>query len=69
MPCDTGARKYCGGSWSGIMNHLDYIQSMGFDAVWISPISANLEGTTSQGEAFHGCVRRPTGLYRRLRSS
>jgi Alpha amylase, catalytic domain len=44
------------------MNHLDYIQSMGFDAVWISPISANLEGATSQGEAFHGCVRRPTSV-------
>ncbi|KAH9980022.1 glycoside hydrolase family 13 protein [Lactifluus volemus] len=54
LPCDTSARKYCGGSWSGIMNHLDYIQGMGFDAVWISPVSANLEGATSQGEAFHG---------------
>ncbi|KAI9465024.1 glycoside hydrolase family 13 protein [Lactarius psammicola] len=54
VPCDTGARKYCGGSWSGIVKHLDYIQSMGFDAVWISPVSANLEGATSQGEAFHG---------------
>ncbi|KAI0250972.1 glycoside hydrolase family 13 protein [Lactifluus subvellereus] len=54
MPCDTSARKYCGGSWRGIMNHLDYIQGMGFDAVWISPISANLEGATSEGEAFHG---------------
>jgi alpha-amylase len=56
LPCDTGARKYCGGCWSGITRHLDYIQSMGFDAVWISPVSANLEGATSQGEAFHGCV-------------
>ena len=54
--CDTGARKYCGGTWNGITKHLDYIQSMGFDAVWISPVSANLEGVTSQGEAFHGCV-------------
>ena len=47
---------YCGGTWNGITKHLDYIQSMGFDAVWISPVSANLEGVTSQGEAFHGCV-------------
>ncbi|KAH9969913.1 glycoside hydrolase superfamily [Russula dissimulans] len=36
------------------MNHLDYIQSMGFDDIWISPISANIEDPTSQGEAFHG---------------
>lgn len=53
-PCDTSARKYCGGSWQGITNHLDYIQNMGFDAVWISPVSANVEGVTSDGEAFHG---------------
>lgn len=58
MPCDAGERKYCGGSWKGITNHLDYIQGMGFDAVWISPVSANFEGNSSQGEAFHGCVRR-----------
>ncbi|KAI0264018.1 glycoside hydrolase family 13 protein [Gloeopeniophorella convolvens] len=54
LPCDTGARKYCGGSWKGIVNHLDYIQNMGFDALWISPVSANLEGNTTQGESFHG---------------
>jgi alpha-amylase len=24
---------YCGGSWEGIINNLDYIQNMGFDAV------------------------------------
>jgi hypothetical protein len=48
------------------MNHLDYIQGMGFDAVWISPVSANLEGATSQGEAFHGyvCLSSRHGLYR-----
>ncbi|KAF8469430.1 glycoside hydrolase family 13 protein [Russula ochroleuca] len=54
VPCDAGARMYCGGTWKGIVNHLDYIQGMGFDAVWISPVSANIEGATSQGEAFHG---------------
>ncbi|KAK7007913.1 glycoside hydrolase family 13 protein [Favolaschia claudopus] len=44
-PCDTSQRTYCGGSWAGITQHLDYIQDMGFDAVWISPISKNLDGT------------------------
>lgn len=29
--CDTGAREYCGGTWRGIANRLDYIQEMGFD--------------------------------------
>ncbi|KAI0036501.1 glycoside hydrolase family 13 protein [Vararia minispora EC-137] len=53
-PCDTNQRKYCGGTWKGIIRHLDYIQNMGFDAIWISPVSANLEGNTTYGEAFHG---------------
>ncbi|PSR70436.1 hypothetical protein PHLCEN_2v13687 [Hermanssonia centrifuga] len=52
--CDTSNRKYCGGTWNGIVTKLDYIQNMGFDAVWISPIVANVEGETAYGEAFHG---------------
>ncbi|KAF7338941.1 Glycoside hydrolase family 13 protein [Mycena venus] len=43
--CDTSKRTYCGGSWAGITNHLAYIQNMGFDAVWISPIVKNVDGT------------------------
>ncbi|KAG8942062.1 hypothetical protein FRC00_012047 [Tulasnella sp. 408] len=31
--CDSAARQYCGGTWQGIISHLDYIQGMGFDAV------------------------------------
>ncbi|KAI8992740.1 glycoside hydrolase family 13 protein [Trametes punicea] len=53
-PCDTSQRQYCGGTWKGIVNKLDYIQNMGFDAIWISPVVANVEGNTSYGEAFHG---------------
>ncbi|GBE87192.1 Alpha-amylase A type-3 [Sparassis crispa] len=53
-PCDTSNRKYCGGTWQGVINKLPYIQNMGFDAVWISPIVANVEGFTAYGEAFHG---------------
>ena len=32
-PCDVSQGKYCGGSYQGIINHLDYIQGMGFTAV------------------------------------
>ncbi|CAA7266390.1 unnamed protein product [Cyclocybe aegerita] len=53
-PCDTSERTYCGGTWKGITSHLDYIQQLGFDAVWISPIVANVEGVTAYGEAYHG---------------
>lgn len=52
--CDTGVGQYCGGSWQGIINRLDYIQGMGFDAVWISPVTKNIEGQTAYGNAYHG---------------
>ena len=40
--------KYCGGTFKGLQNKLDYIKSMGFDAIWISPIPKN------QGQDYHG---------------
>ncbi|EED16254.1 alpha-amylase, putative [Talaromyces stipitatus ATCC 10500] len=46
--------KYCGGTWSGLANKLDYIQDMGFTAVQISPLQENLPEDTIYGEAFHG---------------
>ncbi|KAH9922384.1 glycoside hydrolase superfamily [Fomitopsis serialis] len=52
--CDTSARQYCNGTWQGVISRLDYIQSMGFDAIWISPVVANLEGDTGDGTAYHG---------------
>jgi len=44
--CDL--HNYCGGTFVGIKNKLDYIASMGFDAIWISPIVKNLDG------GYHG---------------
>ena len=42
---DTGAGggcgnlgKYCGGTFAGIESKLDYIQGMGFDAIWLTPV-------------------------------
>ncbi|KAK8097148.1 hypothetical protein PG999_013092 [Apiospora kogelbergensis] len=46
--------SYCGGTYRGVINHLDYIQGMGFTAIWISPIVKNLEGDTPYGTAYHG---------------
>jgi alpha-amylase len=40
--------KYCGGTWVGIKNNIDYIANMGFDAIWISPVWKNLPN------AYHG---------------
>lgn len=36
-------RSYCGGTWNGLTEKLDYIQGMGFTAVWISSIVENIE--------------------------
>ena len=51
-PCDL--LKYCGGSWTGLINNLDYIQNMGFTAVQISPVDKNIAEDTEYGEAYHG---------------
>lgn len=40
--------KYCGGTFQGITDKLDYIKGMGFDAIWISPIPENY------GNDYHG---------------
>jgi alpha-amylase len=39
---------YCGGTWSGLEAKLGYIQALGFDAIWISPVVEN----TPRG--YHG---------------
>lgn len=37
-------KNYCGGTFRGIINNLDYVQGMGFDAIWISPVVKNSPG-------------------------
>ena len=44
--CDL--TNYCGGTFKGLQQNLDYISGMGFDAIWISPILKNKEGS------YHG---------------
>jgi alpha-amylase len=39
--CDLST--YCGGTFRGIMNNLDYITGMGFNAIWISPVVQNTD--------------------------
>ncbi|CAG8948717.1 hypothetical protein HYFRA_00001838 [Hymenoscyphus fraxineus] len=49
--CAPGYGGFCGGTWQGIINKLDYIQDMGFTAVWISPV---VEQVADQARAYHG---------------
>jgi alpha-amylase len=46
--CDI--TKYCGGNYQGILQKLDYIEGMGFNAIWISPIIENINNEW----AYHG---------------
>ncbi|KAK4120522.1 glycoside hydrolase family 13 protein [Parathielavia appendiculata] len=46
--------EFCGGTWKGLLNNLDYIQGMGFTAIQISPIVKNIDDDTSAGAAYHG---------------
>lgn len=52
--CSAALAAYCGGGWRGIINRLDYIQGMGFTAVWISPVTYQFQGSSPYGEAYHG---------------
>ncbi|KAE8414637.1 glycoside hydrolase superfamily [Aspergillus pseudocaelatus] len=51
---NTEDRKYCGGTWQGIIDKLEYIQGMGFTAIWITPVTGQLPQHTVYGDAYHG---------------
>ncbi|KAJ5494638.1 hypothetical protein N7463_010725 [Penicillium fimorum] len=59
--CNPGLGEYCGGSLQGIINKLDYIQDLGFDAVWISPVQSQESTRTADLLAYHGYW--PNDLY------
>ncbi|KAJ5140500.1 hypothetical protein N7448_003908 [Penicillium atrosanguineum] len=59
--CEAGLGEYCGGSLQGIINKLDYIQDLGFDAVWISPVQSQESTRTADLSAYHGYW--PNDLY------
>ncbi|KAG9025387.1 hypothetical protein FRB95_010228 [Tulasnella sp. JGI-2019a] len=52
--CDPSKQQYCGGTWASITANLDYIQNMGFTAIWISPVNQNIPGPTAYGYPYHG---------------
>lgn len=52
--CDTSAAIYCGGTYKGLVSKLDYIQDMGFTAIWISPVVVQMSGNTADGSSYHG---------------
>ncbi|BCS13451.1 alpha-amylase [Aspergillus luchuensis IFO 4308] len=59
--CDAAQGNYCGGSFQGIINKLDYIHDLGFDAIWISPAQTQISARTADLSAYHGYW--PNDLY------
>ncbi|KAK2020081.1 alpha amylase [Colletotrichum eremochloae] len=53
-PCNMADQTYCGGTWKGIAQRLDYIQGLGATAVWISPIVKNIRSQAADGDSYHG---------------
>ncbi|RYE90944.1 MAG: hypothetical protein EOO75_09440, partial [Myxococcales bacterium] len=45
--------RYHGGDWKGLEDRLDYIESLGVTALWISPVVKNVE-TDASIDGYHG---------------
>jgi glycosidase len=45
--------KFHGGDWQGIIDHLDYLKSLGVTALWISPVVKNVEEDAGF-DSYHG---------------
>jgi cyclomaltodextrin glucanotransferase len=54
----TNWRLYWGGDIRGVINRLDYLQSMGVSSIWLTPLFDQMDGTVDiKGEkmaAYHG---------------
>eukprot|EP01084_Bolivina_argentea_P101096 181314_1 len=51
----TNLGAYCGGTFKGIMNHYNtYIEDLGFDAIWISPVVTQIPWNQGGLSSFHG---------------
>ena len=45
--------KYHGGDWQGVIDKLDYLQSLGVTTLWISPVVKNVEEDAGFA-SYHG---------------
>jgi cyclomaltodextrin glucanotransferase len=54
-PTHQDWNKYWGGDLQGVINKLDYLQSLGVTTVWLTPLFEQVEGTAGSGTApIHG---------------
>jgi glycosidase len=45
--------RYQGGDWQGVIDHLDYLNTLGVTTLWISPIVKNIESDAGF-DGYHG---------------
>jgi glycosidase len=45
--------SFQGGDWQGLIDHLDYLQTLGVTALWISPVVKNVESDAGF-DSYHG---------------
>ena len=45
--------RYQGGDWQGVIDHLDYLKTLGVTTLWISPVVRNVE-TDANFDGYHG---------------
>lgn len=64
--CDAALGKYCGGGFQGIINKLDYIQDLGFDAIWISPAQKQESTRTAD---LSGMNHQLTSKFKRIQKN
>jgi glycosidase len=50
----TDPQSFHGGDLQGIISHLDYLEDLGVDAIWLSPIFSMREEKFHSHGAFHG---------------
>jgi glycosidase len=51
LPFDAQFSQFQGGTYQGVIAQLDYIKSLGFGAIWLSPVLKNRQSDPS---AYHG---------------
>jgi hypothetical protein len=51
LPFDAQFPQFQGGTYQGVIAQLDYIKSLGFGAIWLSPV---LKNRLSDPSAYHG---------------
>lgn len=53
-PCNGWKYGWCNGTINGITEQLDYIQGMGFEGIWITPVLKQFDGKDPDGRSGYG---------------